>query len=147
MLNAAIRNVILAGVIALYSGVTLADQVMNVDGYEIHYSVFNTSFLTPEVAKVYGVVRAKDRALINVAVRKEGNAANVGIKATVKGTVKDLIYRKPLEFFEVREDDAIYYLSEIKFRNDERLFFDIVVQPDPNKGGYTVKFDKTMYTD
>jgi hypothetical protein len=147
MLKQPITKLAIVLLSALLAGLSSADQIKQVDGYEIHYSLFNTTFLTPEVAKAYNVVRAKDRAMINIAVRKKGDANNAGVKAIVKGTVRDLIYRKPLEFFEIREENAVYYLCEVKFRNNERLFFDIVVQPDPNKAAYSLKFDKTMYTD
>ena len=36
--------------------------------YEVFYTTFNSSFITPEVAKAYGFVRGANRALINVAV-------------------------------------------------------------------------------
>jgi len=125
-----------------------ADQVKEVDGYEIYYSIFNTSFLTPEIAAAYDIVRAKNRALVNIAVRKKKEGGgDKAVKAIVSGTVKDLIYRRPLEFFEVREEGSVYYLSELRFNHKEKLFFDINVQPDPNKRGYTVKFDKTLYVD
>ena len=38
--------------------------------YELHYSVVNTTFLAPEVASTYGIVRATDRAILNLAVRE-----------------------------------------------------------------------------
>ena len=45
-------------------------QTLSVPGYEIHYSVFPSAFLTAEVASHYGIVRSSARSLLNVSVRR-----------------------------------------------------------------------------
>ena len=34
--------------------------------FEVHYSVFASSFLQPDIAAAYGIVRAKDLSLIHI---------------------------------------------------------------------------------
>ena len=35
------------------------------DRWEVHYSVVNSTFLAPETAARYGIVRGRDRAILN----------------------------------------------------------------------------------
>ena len=66
--------------------------------YEVYYSIFASDFLRPEIARAYGIVRANDRAVLNVAVRRrEPDGSSVPIKAAVEGTQSDLIYTLDLE--------------------------------------------------
>ena len=125
------------------------DEYSKVFGdYEVHYSVFNTSFLTPEVASAYKIVRSKELALVNIAIRKKtGNGDTKAVPAIIKGSVRDLIHTTPLEFREVREQDAIYYLSNYKIDNKQTVYFSLSVQPDPNVSPYKLEFSKMLYVD
>ena len=40
--------------------------------YRVYYSAFNSSFVSPEVASAYDIVRGRDRGLINIAVMPAG---------------------------------------------------------------------------
>ena len=116
--------------------------------YDVHYSVLNSTFITPQVAKAYEIVRGKNRALINIAVRKRlEKGTSRAKKALISGESSDLIHTKTLEFKEVVEQDAIYYLAELTFNDKELRTFTIKIQPDPNISPYTLKFQKTLYVD
>ena len=118
------------------------------DNYEIHYSVFNISFLTFEVVRAYGIVRSKSKALMNIAVlQKQADGTMKNIAAIVTGDQYDLIRNTPLSFQEVREEQAIYYLSSFEIQNHATIYFTINVQPDPNKPAYVLKFNKVLYKD
>lgn len=122
--------------------------VQQFDNYDVHYSIFNTSFLTPEIAKSYGITRSKNQALINIAViRQNKDGSSEGVAAIVKGTVRDLIHTNDLDFFPVREEKAIYYLSPLRISDNQDVYFDISVQPDPNRSAYHLKFKKRLYVD
>ena len=47
----------------------------------VHYSVLNTAFLTPQVAKSYGIVRGDNKFLINVSVRRQLDTSNIAVRA------------------------------------------------------------------
>ena len=114
--------------------------------YEIYYSVFNSTFVTPDVAKAYQLTRGKDIAMINVSVRKNLDSGdNVERRALVNGTKSDLIHTIGLDFIEVEEKGAIYYLASFKFNHKEALNFNIEVQPDRNKPAIIIKFRKALY--
>jgi hypothetical protein len=42
-----------------------------VDDYTIHFNAVSTDILTPEIARTYDIVRSKNRAFLNVSVRKK----------------------------------------------------------------------------
>lgn len=110
----------------------------------VHYSVLNTAFLTPQVAKSYGIVRGDNKFLINVSVRRQLDTSNIAVRAKVKGTSSDLIHRNPLDFREIIEQDAIYYIAEFELSNDERQDFRLSVNVD-NRPSYDIQFNKMMY--
>lgn len=134
--------------IAFFSGAASAEQKKVFGQYDVHYSLINSTFISPEVAKNYGIVRGKKRALLNIAVRKRlADGTTQKKKAIVRGTSTDLIHSAQLEFREFEEKGAIYYLAEVRFTNMEMRSFNIKVQPDPNIAPYTLKFSQTLYVD
>ncbi|MBQ0797528.1 DUF4426 domain-containing protein [Zhongshania sp.] len=112
----------------------------------VHYSVVNSTFLTPQVAKSYGIIRGDNKFLINVSVRRQLDTTNLAVRAKVEGTSSDLIHRTPLEFREIIEQDAIYYIAEFEISNDERQDFRLSVSVD-NRPSYDIQFNKMMYVD
>lgn len=120
---------------------------MEIDNYIINYQVFNSTFLTPEVAGVYGVTRARDQALVLVSVReKTGNGNETRPKrAMVRGSHSDLIHRNRLEFREIDERVAIYYIASFRHGKEETHRFKLEVQPDPNRRPYALEFSQKLY--
>lgn len=117
--------------------------------YRVFYSVFNSTFLTPEIAELHGFSRASNRALVNIALihsTEEGDS--LGLPARVEGAAQNLIMQsKPLNFVEVRDGDAVYYLASFSFNNEEPLHFTINVDHEGTASPYQVKFTKTLYRD
>jgi hypothetical protein len=117
--------------------------------YELHYSVVNTTFLAPEVASTYGIVRATDRAILNLAVREHlADGSTVGRAMQLQGRTWDLIQKgHPLEFTEVREGQAIYYLADFKFINEDWRFFEVLFRPEGADTTYTFELKQQLYSD
>lgn len=116
--------------------------------YEVHYSVFATDFLQPPIAQAYGVVRAADRALVTVAVRlRDGSGGSGTVAATLSGTHSDLLHRKDLDFHEIREDGAIYYIADFPFRNGETQHLTVDVRPSGDSATLPLRFPTTLYID
>ncbi len=115
--------------------------------YEVHYSVFNSSFLGPENAARYGVVRAADRAVLNISVRSRRDGKSRPVPAQVRAIRNDLIHRRPLEFTRVQEQDAVYYLAQFLFQHRERLHFEITVEPAGGSRAYSFRFQQRLYRD
>ena len=113
----------------------------------VYYNVFNSSLIPANVASTYNLVRAKDRVYVNVAVVKKSGGYGVAPKA-LSGVYRNLIQQRfPLEFIEIKEANATYYLAPIRFHNEEVLHLDITVQPDTNTPESTFTITKKLYRD
>ena len=113
--------------------------------HKIFYSAFNSTFIDPDIAVANQIVRGKDKGLVNIAVVFK---SGTGKPAVISGNVYNIFQMsQKLEFFEVREQDAVYYLAPFEFENEDFLTFKISVQGDPDKPAYQLKFQKKMYHD
>jgi hypothetical protein len=131
----------------LLPGQASAERLKAFDQYEVHYNAFNTTFLTPEVAKTYSIQRSKVRGLINIAVLDSANQ-DTPVTALVSGQIRNLVGQtQDLTFKLIREGVAVYYIAEFRYTNDEILNFNLQVQPDPNKAAYQVEFKQHFYVD
>jgi len=127
-----------------------AEQFVEDDQYVVHYSAFNSSMLTPEVAKTYDLMRSRQRAIMNVSVQKKmpGGAAPKSVMAQLVGYTGALGgSERPLDFKVVTEGDAIYYLAEFLIGNGEKLNFDIKVKPTPDHAPIAVNFSQEFFQD
>ena len=128
-------------VVVLAAGVFFAEQKQSFDGYEVHYSVFNPSFLRADVAERYGVVRGRDKALINVSVTDGERSVSV----PMRGSVKNLLGQsQALDFREVQDGEAVYYLAMLTYQDRDTLRFEITTDL-PGHGPAVVKFQQTLY--
>ncbi len=113
--------------------------------HKIFFSAFNSTFIDPDIAVANQIVRGKDKGLVNIAVVLE---AGSGEPAIISGNVYNIFQMsQKLEFFEVREQDTIYYLAPFEFENEDFLTFKISVQTEPGAATYQLKFQKKMYHD
>ena len=128
----------------LLSAPLQADQMQKYGDWEVHYILVPTTFLKPAIAEQYGIVRGRDRAYLNISVLdRELDPVPIAID----GTMTNLLgQQQHLEFREVREGTAIYYLTSIKFTDREVLRFEILVTP-PGDSVKTLKFQQQMYWD
>jgi hypothetical protein len=113
--------------------------------FELHYSVVNTTFLDPKVASTYGITRGKKRAILNLAVREHLGENTEARSMQLRGRTWDLIQNQDLEFQEVREGPAIYYIAEFRFINEEWRFFEVHFRPEGAEETYTFKFKHQLY--
>jgi hypothetical protein len=112
----------------------------------VYYNVFNSSMLTPEIAKTYNLIRANDRVYINIAVVKKSGGN--GIAANISGAHRNLMQQKfPLAFVEINEATATYYLAPIRFNNEEILHIDINVKLDGETKTNSFTITKKLYRD
>ena len=136
-----IRRTLLV-LIALIALPSSAEQFKAFDDIEVHYVVVNTLFLEPDVAKRYGVVRAKDRAIVNLSVLGAGGKA---LLADVTGvTVNLLSQQATLAFSTIREGESIYYIAPIRYTDQDVLRFRIAVNV-PDREPMNVEFQQLMY--
>lgn len=112
----------------------------------VYFSAFNSSFITPQVATAYNIARGKDRGLVNIAVI-EGQRPQ-GKTTHITGTVSNILgQQQTLDFFEVREGEAVYYLAPFRFSDEDFMTFTIQVQIEAGKPARSFKFQRTFYHD
>ena len=107
---------------------SVAEHSKVVGDHEIHYNAFNSTFLQPEVASLYGITQDDDVGVAMVSVYQK-DSAGVGVEARVKGAATNLARQlRMLDFDEIREGEAIYYISTFSFDQKENLTFDVNVE-------------------
>lgn len=133
--------------LALLSVTTQAQQSETFGPFELHYSVVNTTFLDPKVAATYGIVRGQKRAILNLAVRETIGNGSAPRTMQLQGRTWDLIQGQTLEFREIREGEAVYYIAEFAFINEEWRHFEITFRPAGADQTYTFSFKHQLYVD
>jgi hypothetical protein len=120
----------------------VAEQKQDFGPWQVHYVVLPTTFLRPEIANQYEIVRGKDRSLLNVSVLDEAGAPVV---AEASGAFVNLLgQRQDLQFTEVREGEAVYYLAQLKHANEETLRFELHIVP-PGDTAKIIRFQQKLY--
>jgi len=117
----------------------------DIGDHVVHFSAQSTDQLPPEVARAYGIVRSKNRAMLNVSILKEGTITAVTADITVRtvnlaGQLKNVTMRK------IQEGDAIYYIGETGIANRETLIFNISITPEGATETSDVSFTRQFYS-
>jgi uncharacterized protein DUF4426 len=134
--------------ITLFSGSLYAENSKQFGDYIIHYNSFRSDTLTPEIAKAYSLTRRNNRMVVNITVLKKKGDSTIPVKANVSGFASNLTGQiKDLQFKEVHDGEAIYYLAQSQVSNRETLKFDIKATPAGETLVAQVKFNQKFYTD
>jgi len=118
---------------------------VDIGDHVVHFSAQSTDQLPPEVARAYGIVRSKSRAMLNVSILKEGTSDAVTADVSVRtvnlaGQLKNVTMRK------IQEGEAIYYIGETGIANRETLIFNISITPEGATDTSDVSFTRQFYT-
>lgn len=112
----------------------------------VHYMAMGATFLTPEIARAYGIERSKYNALINISVLDNSKPNTPAKSVSISGTAENITGQfKRLEFEEVKEGSAIYYLAQLNYRDKETVKFDISIN-DGNES-HQLKFSQIFYVE
>lgn len=119
---------------------------IDIGDYIVHFSAQLTDQLPPEVARLYNIVRSKNRVMLNVSVIEEtsgnGVPADVSVKTfNLTGQLKTINMRK------LEEQEAIYYVGETPIANRETLVFDITVGVEGVEEPAKMRFKREFFTD
>jgi hypothetical protein len=136
-------------VLGLFSMQSNAEQKQVFGEYEVHYIGLSSSFLTPEVAKIYDIPRSRALGFLNISVLQKtaNDELPAALNATVSGKIRNLIGQsRDIEFRRVQEGKAIYYLSTFRFDDGDMYNFDLDVIPSNAKQkNFDVKFSQRFY--
>ncbi|NMH64699.1 DUF4426 domain-containing protein [Shewanella salipaludis] len=143
-----LRNILTMLVLtASLCGVANAEQKEQVGNYDIHYMALSSTFLTPSIAKTYGIERSRYTGIINIAVLNTSEEGNPAVPVEISGIANNLLdARMELKFREIREGDAIYYIAEVPYRDDQEINFQIAIKYG-NQLNTNLKFKQKFYVE
>ncbi len=130
-----------------------SDSFTRFENVTVHHSVFSSTSVLPKIANQLGIVRGKSYVLINIAVTNN-NSTTGGKPAIISGTAMNLMQQvKKLEFKEIKEATATYYIASLRVTEEEIFHFTIHVTPKNDdatnkadaKEPYEIKFTKKLY--
>lgn len=126
----------------LFAVAAQAAQFRSLGDLEVHYVVVNTLFLDADIAARYGIVRARDRAILNVSViGPDGRPRD----ADVTGTARNLLEQTlPLEFRRIEEGEAIYFIAPLRHTDQEVLRFRLTVDDRQGTSG-EIEFQERLW--
>ncbi|MDX1456337.1 MAG: DUF4426 domain-containing protein [Marinobacter sp.] len=129
----------------------MAAQAESVDfgNYQVHYSVFPSTFLTPEIAAENNLNRSRAIGILNISIMQENE---LGGLATVSGQVEgkvlnDIQQPRFLAFRRIQEGDAVYFISEFQYRSGELLTFHVTARPTGASEDLPIRFAHTLYNE
>ncbi len=137
----------MVGMLAMAGGAR-AEQSQVFGDYTVHYNAFTTDVLQPDMAKHYKITRSKNRALVNISVLQKSGAGQAPVRAQVNGNATNLTGQlREMEFREISEENAVYYIAIMHVADKETLDFAVEVKPEKQAKPFTVKFRKQFYTE
>ncbi len=134
--------------LAQIAPLAIAEQSDSFGNYTVHYNAFTTDLLDPTIARTYGIIRSKNRALVNVAVlRKVMGTTGQPVKADVLVTASNLNAQlREVITRELNDAGGIYYIGEIPVNDQETVNFTVVVTPEGESDPHTTSFQKQFFT-
>lgn len=115
--------------------------------YSIHYQAVNSTFINADIARQYGIVRSDRRAFLNISVLKnQEDGSSSPVPAVVEGGKRNLLGQAGnIDFREIREGQAIYYIGEFDYSNAEIVRFRLEVTPEDSSSSYDISWETRMY--
>lgn len=146
MKNTSFR-LIISLTLLFFTSTGFAENSKEFGDYVVHYNAFRSDSLLPEVAKSYNLTRRNNRIIVNITVlKKVMNTTGKPVSATVSGHASNLTGQlKSLDFREIKEDTARYYIAETKVSDGELLRFELKISPEGQDISTTLNFDKRFF--
>jgi hypothetical protein len=141
-------QILLLSLITMTSiGYAQAEQKQQVGNFDIHYMALSSTFITPEIAKTYGIERSSYNGLVNITVLNTNLEGHPAVPVEISGIANNLIdARVTLDFKEIREGKSIYYIAEVPYRDDQDVNFTIAIKHG-NQLNTSLKFKQKFYVD
>ena len=142
-----IKKLVIFAVFSIaFSTASNAENMKKMNDINVHYIALSSTFLTPEIAKAYGIERSRYKGLVNISVLDNTQEGKPSKTVIINGKARnDVGQIKSLDFTEVVEGDAVYYLAQVSYTNEETIYFDINIT-DKGKQ-HNLKFSQKFYVD
>lgn len=115
--------------------------------YEVHYIGLNSSFLPEDAAAAYNIPRSRSLGYLSISILKdEGGELAVPVSTKLTGTIRNLIGQvRELEFREIKETNAVYYISTFRFDDKDMYTIDLKATPEGQPRTFDVTFSQQFY--
>ncbi len=141
--NTSIHAALLAALL-LAAAPLLAEQSRRIGDYEVHYVVVQSTFFNEDIARRYQIVRGRDRSVLNLSVLDAGGRPTA---VSLRGTATNLLGQvSELDFREIREAPAVYYLAQMRYTNRETVRFRLFITT-PDGSEHELSFQQEMFWD
>ncbi len=126
-----------------------AQRSQDFGDYVVHFNAVNTNLIPPAAAQQYGIQRSSTRALLNISVlRKVLDNPGTPVHAKVNATGRNLSGQlRDISLKEVDDQGAIYYLGQLRVRNEETFDFSVNITPDGEDEPLVLKFRQQFFTE
>ncbi len=117
--------------------------------YQVHWSVFPSTFLSPEVAQANDLQRSKGIGIINISIMtQDENGQPSPVSGQVEGKVtNDIQQVKFLAFRRIKEGDAVYFIAQYQYLSGDLMTFNITARPTGHGTDLPVRFSHTLFSD
>ncbi len=117
--------------------------------YQVHWSVFPSTFLDPEVAKANNLQRSKGIGIVNISIMTENEHGQPGpVGGQVEGQVaNDIQQVNFLAFRRIQEGNAVYFIAQYQYRSGDLMTFNITARPTGHQQDLPVRFSHTLFND
>ncbi|MBE0484701.1 DUF4426 domain-containing protein [Marinobacter sp.] len=117
--------------------------------YQVHWSVFPSTFLTPEVARDNNLQRSRSIGTINISIMTEGEHGQIRtVGGQMEGQVaNDIQQVNFLAFRRIQEGDSVYFIAQYQHRPGDLMTFNIKARPSGHNRDLQVRFSHTLFND
>ncbi len=123
-----------------------AEQMVKLGDLEVHYIGLSTAILQPDIATNYGIERSRYKGFVNISVLDASQPGKPAKAVGISGTAINLVGQTMnLEFEQIKEGDAIYYIAIVDYPNDETYKFNILI--NDNGEQHTLEFSQKFYVE
>lgn len=136
----ALRALVIACLL-LAAGSVGAQQTQQVGDYTVYYSALPSGFLTPEIAREYGVLRSRTRGVLLVSIKRGAAPVEARIEARVGPGGGRL---QPLALRSVRTGEIVSYLGSFAIADGESRQFSLEITPANGKS-FTLSFSQEFF--
>ncbi|WP_288740202.1 DUF4426 domain-containing protein [uncultured Rheinheimera sp.] len=131
-------------VLGLFLSPVHAEQKKVLGPWDVHYIAFDSTMIDAKIAQSYQLQRSKYQAVLNISVLNSTDQKAQQVR--ISGTATDLTQKQiELNFREVKEGDAIYYLAQVPVHDQKHLNFKLDIwQGTENQ---KLEFSQVFYID
>ena len=117
--------------------------------HRVLYSVFPSTFLSPEVAQANNLQRSRGIGVVSISIMEEtGENTMKPLSGQVEGQVNNDIQQvRQLGFRRISEGDAVYFIAQYQYGTGELMTFNITARPTVTNKELALRFSHTLFND